>query len=51
MIANLGGADVCADGIGWCGHLAYIEPGSEAFRGDSLAESKPIGPASWSSHR
>jgi glucosamine-6-phosphate deaminase len=44
MIADLGGADVCYGGIGWCGHLAYIEPGSEAFRADSLEEWKQIGP-------
>lgn len=31
MIADLGGADVCFGGIGWSGHLAFIEPGSEAF--------------------
>lgn len=44
MIEDLGGADVCYGGIGWCGHLAYIEPGSEAFRADSLEEWKKIGP-------
>ena len=44
MIADMGGADVCYGGIGWCGHLAYIEPGSEAFKADSLEEWKKIGP-------
>jgi 6-phosphogluconolactonase/glucosamine-6-phosphate isomerase/deaminase len=44
MLADLGGADVCYGGIGWCGHLAYIEPGSEAFRAASLEEWKQIGP-------
>lgn len=44
MIADLGGADVCYGGIGWCGHLAYIEPGAEAFKADSLEEWKQIGP-------
>jgi glucosamine-6-phosphate deaminase len=31
MLADLGGADVCYGGIGWSGHLAFIEPGSTAF--------------------
>jgi glucosamine-6-phosphate deaminase len=44
MIADLGGADVCYGGIGWCGHLAYIEPGAEAFKANSLEEWKQIGP-------
>ncbi len=44
MLADLGGADVCYGGIGWCGHLAYIEPGSEAFKAASLDEWKQIGP-------
>jgi glucosamine-6-phosphate deaminase len=44
MIADLGGADVCYGGIGWCGHLAFIEPGSEAFQASSLEEWKQIGP-------
>ncbi len=26
MLEDLGGADVCYGGIGWCGHLAFIEP-------------------------
>lgn len=25
MIADLGGADVCYGGIGWCGHVAFFE--------------------------
>jgi len=44
MIADLGGADVCYGGIGWSGHIAYIEPGSEAFAAPSLEEWKKIGP-------
>ena len=44
MIADLGGADVCYGGIGWCGHIAYIEPGAEAFAAASLEEWKKIGP-------
>jgi 6-phosphogluconolactonase/glucosamine-6-phosphate isomerase/deaminase len=44
MIADLGGADVCYGGIGWSGHIAYIEPGSEAFAASSLEEWKKIGP-------
>jgi len=44
MIDDLGGADVCYGGIGWSGHIAYIEPGSEAFAAPSLEEWKKIGP-------
>jgi len=25
-LADLGGADVCYGGIGWCGHIAFVEP-------------------------
>ena len=44
MIADLGGADVCYGGIGWSGHIAYIEPGSAAYAASSLEEWKKIGP-------
>lgn len=26
MIEDLGGADICYGGIGWCGHIAFFEP-------------------------
>ncbi len=26
MIEDMGGADVCYGGIGWCGHIAFYEP-------------------------
>lgn len=45
MIADLGGADVCFGGIGWSGHLAFIEPGSEAYPPIELEEWKKLGPA------
>ena len=44
MIEDLGGADVCYGGIGWSGHLAFIEPGSDAFPPIDLEEWKKIGP-------
>jgi glucosamine-6-phosphate deaminase len=44
MIADLGGADVCFGGIGWSGHVAYIEPGSEAFAPCPMEEWVKIGP-------
>lgn len=44
MIADLGGADVCYGGIGWSGHLAFIEPGSAAFAPLPMDEWKQIGP-------
>jgi glucosamine-6-phosphate deaminase len=44
MIADLGGADVCFGGIGWSGHLAFIEPGSEAYPPIALEDWKKLGP-------
>jgi hypothetical protein len=44
MIADLGGADVCFGGIGWSGHLAFIEPGSEAYPPIELEAWKQLGP-------
>ena len=43
MIDDLGGTDVCYGGIGWSGHIAFIEPGSKEFEG-SLEEWKEMGP-------
>lgn len=35
MIADLGGADICYGGIGWCGHIAFWESHlGEEFQGD-----------------
>jgi glucosamine-6-phosphate deaminase len=42
MIEDLGGADVCYGGIGWSGHLAFIEPGSKEFEG-TFEEFKQMG--------
>ncbi len=44
MIAGLGGADVCYGGIGWSGHLAFIEPGSDAYPPMPFEEWKKLGP-------
>ena len=43
MIADLGGADVCYGGIGWSGHLAFIEPGSPEFDAASDEEWRGLG--------
>jgi len=43
MIQDLGGADVCYGGIGWCGHVAFIEPNAPEFEG-TLEEWKEMGP-------
>ena len=46
MIEDLGGADVCYGGIGWSGHVAFIEPGSPEFQGSgsgNLEEFKEMG--------
>lgn len=42
MIEDLGGADLCDGGIGWSGHVAFVEPGSPEFAG-SLDEFKSMG--------
>jgi hypothetical protein len=44
MIADLGGADASFGGIGWSGHLAFIEPGSDAYPPIDLAEWLRIAP-------
>lgn len=43
MIEDLGGADLCDGGIGWSGHIAFIEPGAPEFQG-TLEEWKHMGP-------
>ena len=44
MIEDLGGADVCYGGVGWSGHLAFIEPNSPEFKTENLEEWKEMGP-------
>jgi 6-phosphogluconolactonase/glucosamine-6-phosphate isomerase/deaminase len=44
MIADLGGADVCYGGIGWSGHIAFIDPRTPEFETDDLEEFKAMGP-------
>jgi glucosamine-6-phosphate deaminase len=43
MIEDAGGADVCYGGIGWSGHLAFIDPNAPEFSG-SFEEWKQMGP-------
>jgi glucosamine-6-phosphate deaminase len=44
MIEDLGGADICYGGIGWCGHIAFWESHlGEEFGGD-LEAFKEAGP-------
>jgi 6-phosphogluconolactonase/glucosamine-6-phosphate isomerase/deaminase len=43
MIEDIGGADVCYGGIGWSGHVAFIDPQSSEFAG-TLEEFKEMGP-------
>ena len=38
-----GGADVVYSGLGWPGHTAFIDPGTEAFKADTLEEFCKIG--------
>jgi glucosamine-6-phosphate deaminase len=44
MIADMGGADVCYGGIGWCGHIAFWEADLGHEFGDDLAAFKQAGP-------
>ncbi len=36
MLEDLGGADVCYGGIGWCGHIAFFEPHLGLEFGDDI---------------
>lgn len=38
MIEDLGGADCIYSATGWPGHTAFIDPGTEKFKADSLEE-------------
>jgi glucosamine-6-phosphate deaminase len=42
MIEDLGGADVCYGGVGWSGHIAFVEPGAKEFEG-SFEDWKEMG--------
>lgn len=42
MMKDLGGVDVCYGGIGWSGHIAFVEPGSSEFAG-TFEEWKEMG--------
>jgi glucosamine-6-phosphate deaminase len=44
MIEDLGGADVCYGGIGWCGHIAFWEAHLGEEFGDDLEAYKKAGP-------
>ena len=43
MIEDLGGADVCYGGIGWCGHIAFWESHLGYEFGDDLDAYKQAG--------
>jgi len=44
MIEDVGGADVCYGGIGWCGHIAFWEAHLGLEFGDDLVAYKKAGP-------
>ncbi len=44
MIADLGGADCCYGGVGWCGHIAFWEAHLGFEFGDDLETYKQQGP-------
>ena len=43
MIEDVGGADLCDGGIGWSGHIAFVDPGAPEF-GGPFEEWKAMGP-------
>jgi len=43
-ISDMGGADVCYGGIGWCGHIAFWEAHLGQEFGDDLVAYKKAGP-------
>jgi 6-phosphogluconolactonase/glucosamine-6-phosphate isomerase/deaminase len=43
LLEDVGGGDIVYTGPGWTGHICYIEPGAEEFRG-SFEEWKKMGP-------
>ena len=44
MMEDLGGVDLCDGGIGWSGHVAFVEPGAPEFAAAGLEEWKALGP-------
>jgi len=44
MIADLGGADICYNGPGWTGHLAFLDPDAPEVPKD-IEEYKKMGPS------
>ena len=44
MIEDVGGADVCYGGIGWCGHIAFWEAHLGREFGDDLEAYRKAGP-------
>jgi len=44
MIEDLGGADVCYGGIGWCGHIAFWEAHLGFEFGDDMESYRKAGP-------
>ncbi len=44
MIDDLGGADVCYGGVGWCGHIAFWEADLGEEFGDDLESYRKEGP-------
>lgn len=43
-LADLGGADICYGGIGWCGHIAFWEAHLGEEFGDDIESFKKAGP-------
>jgi hypothetical protein len=44
MMEDLGGVDLCDGGIGWSGHVAFIEPNAPEFAAATVEEWLTLGP-------
>lgn len=44
MMEDAGGVDLCDGGIGWSGHVAFIEPNAEEFAASAIEEYLTLGP-------
>lgn len=51
MIEDEGGADLAISATGWVGHTAFIDPGINAFKADSIEEFLTLGARFVDNHR
>jgi 6-phosphogluconolactonase/glucosamine-6-phosphate isomerase/deaminase len=44
MMEDVGGVDLCDGGIGWSGHVAFVEPNAPEFAAETVEEWASLGP-------